>query len=278
MKKAFLVVSALTAMFLLAFQVSSQEQPQSSDGAKYTNDGQMLWPEQYAKWVHVGSGIGMAYNPSENDHGASDPPFTDIYVNPSAYDSFAKTGRWPDKTTMVVEVRKSLSKGSINQGGHYEGALQGLEVHVKDESRFKSKWGFYGFGVGTKSAKLIPDSASCYSCHSDHGAVDTTFVQFYPSLLEIATQRGTLQPDHADGADKPKKQDTQNTSPKENPNAGKHETEAETEAIDPMCDMKVNVSTALKSTYKGKTYYFCQDSCKRGFDAEPEKYANEASK
>jgi len=39
---------------------------------------------------------------------------------------------------------------------------------------------------------MIPRSASCYSCHSEHGAVDTTFVQFYPTLLPIARSNGTL--------------------------------------------------------------------------------------
>ncbi|HYU45886.1 MAG TPA: cytochrome P460, partial [Terriglobales bacterium] len=29
-------------------------------------------------------------------------------------------------------------------------------------------------------------------CHEQHGAVDTTFVQFYPTLLEIAKKKGTL--------------------------------------------------------------------------------------
>ena len=33
---------------------------------------------------------------------------------------------------------------------------------------------------------------SCYSCHSDHAAVDTTFVQFYPTLLPIAKSKQTL--------------------------------------------------------------------------------------
>jgi hypothetical protein len=39
---------------------------------------------------------------------------------------------------------------------------------------------------------MIPHSADCYSCHTDHAAVDTTFVQFHPTLLPIATARGTL--------------------------------------------------------------------------------------
>jgi len=39
---------------------------------------------------------------------------------------------------------------------------------------------------------LIPKGASCYSCHAAHAAVDTTFVQFYPTLLPIAQKKGTL--------------------------------------------------------------------------------------
>jgi hypothetical protein len=39
---------------------------------------------------------------------------------------------------------------------------------------------------------MIPQTASCYSCHSAHAAVDTTFVQFYPTLLPIATSKHSL--------------------------------------------------------------------------------------
>ncbi len=67
----------------------------------------------------------------------------------------------------------------------------GVEVHVKNEARFPGKWAFFGFENG-KTAKMIPVSADCYSCHATHAAVDTTFVQFYPSLLQIARSKGTL--------------------------------------------------------------------------------------
>ncbi len=44
-------------------------------------------------------------------------------------------------------------------------------------------------------------------------------------------------------------------------------------AIDPVCNMEVDESTAAaKSQYKGKTYYFCCQHCKMAFDKEPEKY------
>jgi hypothetical protein len=41
---------------------------------------------------------------------------------------------------------------------------------------------------------MIPMTANCYACHQQHAAVDTTFVQFYPTLLSIATLKGTLSP------------------------------------------------------------------------------------
>ena len=69
----------------------------------------------------------------------------------------------------------------------------GIEVHVKDESRFADKWAFFGFAGGDVTSKMIPLTENCYSCHADHGAVDTTFVQFYPTLKPIAEQKGTLE-------------------------------------------------------------------------------------
>ena len=43
--------------------------------------------------------------------------------------------------------------------------------------------------------------------------------------------------------------------------------------IDPVCHMVVDEKTAAaKSTYKGKTYYFCAIGCKKTFDKDPEKF------
>jgi hypothetical protein len=86
----------------------------------------------------------------------------------------------------------AASKGSINKAGHYQTSeVMSGSVHVKDKSRFDGGWAFFGFGEG-KTAKQIPTSAECYSCHQQHAAVDTTFVQFYPTLIEIAKKKGTL--------------------------------------------------------------------------------------
>ena len=42
------------------------------------------------------------------------------------------------------------------------------------------------------------------------------------------------------------------------------------EAIDPVCNMTVDVATArFKSEHEGQTYYFCCPACKKKFDADP---------
>ena len=45
-------------------------------------------------------------------------------------------------------------------------------------------------------------------------------------------------------------------------------------AIDPVCGMEVEESTAeWKTTYEGKTYYFCALGCLRSFQRDPANYA-----
>jgi hypothetical protein len=159
----------------------------------YTADGQLQLPENYREWVYLTSGFDMSYNPAmDMDHHM----FDNVFVNPEAYRSFLQAGTWPDKTMLVLEVRGAQSKGSINKSGNYQStSLMGVEVHVKDESRFPGKWAFFGFG-DSKTATMTPLSADCYSCHASHAAVDTTFVQFYPTLLPIATAKRTLSPSY----------------------------------------------------------------------------------
>ncbi len=46
--------------------------------------------------------------------------------------------------------------------------------------------------------------------------------------------------------------------------------------IDPACKMEVEDKwAAFKSEYKGKTYYFCCESCKKRLDEKPERYIKE---
>jgi hypothetical protein len=157
----------------------------------YAANGDLLPPSNYREWVYLTSGIDMSYSPKAEMAGQS--VFDNVFVNPESYRSFVATGTWPDKTVMVLEVRGARNKGSINQRGHFQDVgVMGIEVHVKDEVRFPGKWAFFEFDSLAKNGGLVPVGAPCYTCHTAHAAVDTTFVQFYPTLLPVAQERKTL--------------------------------------------------------------------------------------
>ncbi len=71
----------------------------------------------------------------------------------------------------------------------------GVEFHLRDETRFKGGWAFFVQDGGR--TKLVPTAADCYSCHAAHGAVDTTFTQFYPTAKAIALKAGTFAEPHS---------------------------------------------------------------------------------
>lgn len=159
-----------------------------ASGPEYTKDGELKFPDNYREWVYLTTGFDMSYT----DKGADHHMFDNVFVNPEAYRAFMKTGTWPDKTVFILEIRGAQGRGSINKAGNYQGTdVMGVEVHVKDEARFPGKWAFFGFDSG-KTAKMIPVNKNCYSCHTEHGAVDTTFVQFYPTLMPVAESKGTV--------------------------------------------------------------------------------------
>ena len=166
---------------------------QGSDGPRFTSAGELIRPADYREWIFVTSGLGMTYNTPAAANPS--PSFTNVYVNPSSYRSFMNTGQWPDQTMFVLEIRSSASEGSINKGGNYQTGLAAIEAEVKDEKRFAGKWGFFAFGRAAEMkdrVDALPTTANCYACHGANAAVDNTFVQFYPTLLEVARRMGTL--------------------------------------------------------------------------------------
>lgn len=185
---AFVLV-AVSALPVCVFA----DQANPAKGAPvFTSNGELNPPTDYYNWVFLTSDLGMSYNEDGSD--SKQPPFSNVFVDPAAYRAFLKTGIWPNHTQFVKEFRASNTQGSINHHGFYQtGKTMAVLVHVKDTSRFKGGWGFFAFdGDSSKPAKQIPTNASCYSCHEAHGAVESTFVQFYPSILPVAIQHATL--------------------------------------------------------------------------------------
>jgi len=177
-------------------QSGARAQQTATDGPRFSAANELMRPTDFREWIFVTSGLGMTYNEAAAGAPARVPNFTNVYVNPSSYRSFLKSGQWPDKTIFILEIRASQSEGSINKGGNFQSELVAIEASVKDSSRYPGKWAYFNFGGRGAEMKdkvdALPATASCYACHSSNAAVDNTFVQFYPTLLEVARAKNTL--------------------------------------------------------------------------------------
>lgn len=185
-----LVWAALCSAALVcgvALSTTSRAQPATANTPAYTADGRLQFPAAYRKWVYLSAGFDMSYLPSPVRPVST---FGNVFVNPQAYDAFIERGTWPDKTVLVLEVRRAEPNASINRNGRSQGDILRTEVHLKDNSRFGG-WAFFAFPNEMPST-MIPRTANCYSCHEEHAAADTTFVQFYPTLLSVARTKNTL--------------------------------------------------------------------------------------
>jgi hypothetical protein len=170
-------MKAITFLILASLALAADPQ--------FNKDSELIRPKDYREWIFLSSGVGMNY-------GSGPLPFGNVFVEPSAYRKFVETGKWPEKTIFALEIRQPATEGSINKGGQYQSKLLNLEFSVKDTARFPDGWGYFGLGTTAASAKAFGESAGCNACHLKNAAVEHSFVQFYPTLLEIAIAKGTL--------------------------------------------------------------------------------------
>ena len=185
---AGLISAAFVASWALALQA------QQTDGPKYAaGTNNLLRPTDYREWIFLSSSVGLDYRPAMPGEA---PRFGNVFVNPSSYRAFMQIGKWPDKTIFVLEFRKSDKETIKEREGRFQADFDGVEAEVKD-SRFPDGWGFFGFNnpnaATAGSPPLGGDTvARCIDCHTKNTAVERTFVQFYPTLFEVAKKMGTV--------------------------------------------------------------------------------------
>lgn len=170
---------------------------------QYSEEGELKLPDDFQTWVFVGSNLGLEYR----EDAAKDAPadknadqqlkaanFHNVYINPEAYAQFVKTGKFPEKTILVLDIYKSEEgePRNIVSQGLFPGKQQEIAVAVKNSARpdgSKTDWAYYDFPLGKKTAKAFPDKA-CYDCHLQHADIDNVWVQFYPTLRTKKASHG----------------------------------------------------------------------------------------
>ncbi|WP_282607392.1 cytochrome P460 family protein [Pelagibius sp. Alg239-R121] len=197
MKAKFSLIGAslLGALALAACEVINTADADAGDTVvekpQFTADGQLVRPENYYEWIYVGSPLTPnALNGGE----AGFPEFHNVYIQPSAYKIYKKTGVFPEGTIFYKELqlvlRSDHEDGSANEAsgrGYFPGAFNGADVAVKDSARFPDTngWGYFNFGHHApplaKTAKALPAEA-CAACHIASATKDMVFTKFYTRL------------------------------------------------------------------------------------------------
>jgi len=136
--------------------VSAQE---TKPAPQFTADGKLKRPADYREWVYVTSGVGMSYSAMAGS--MQSPAFDNVFVRPESYRAFMRTGKWPDGTMFVLELRASSDQGSILKSGRFQKDVVAIEASVKDERRFPEKWAYFGFDADGKTAGAMPKGNGC---------------------------------------------------------------------------------------------------------------------
>lgn len=178
--------AAVALLLIVAMKIApaphaAAAEPASLDVAKFTDDGELIRPDNLDEWVFVGSSLGMGY--SQVDFNPDTPGnFQIVQMEPNAYREFQRTGEFPDGTMFALTFYLAERDVSINQAGFVMGGTQMVEIHLKDEKRFpESGFNFFMFHSETTAAPL-PASNSCIECHARDGEYDAVFTQFYPLI------------------------------------------------------------------------------------------------
>ena len=189
--KKILVAAALASALWSVPAVTAQAQ--GIVEANFTAEGAVKMPANWRRWVFVGAPL----TPNGlNGGNAPFPEFHNVYVEPTAFRHYQATGEWPEGTQIAKELTTVRSNNNAENGstaevsgvGYQQGEFSGLELAVKDNSRFGDMpggWAYFSFGHQPEPYNATSEAfpaENCNACHEASADTDFVFTQFYPVI------------------------------------------------------------------------------------------------
>ena len=181
---------AITAIFAQSESKEGSALTRKRYLPEYTETGELILPKNFNEWVFVGSPL----TPNALNGGqAMFPEFHNVYIEPGSYETFKKTGEFPEQTIFFKELQLVLpaqnpdgSRTEPSGRGYFPGKLNGADVTVKDTKRYADTggWGYFNFNhhePKAATARVKPKS-ECAFCHIASAKKDDVWTQFYPLL------------------------------------------------------------------------------------------------
>jgi len=148
----------------------------------FTKDNLLLTPKDYREWIFVGAPV----TPKDMNGGEpAFPEFHNVYIDPTSWNHWKKTGEFRDGAVIVKELTSVGSKKAASGNGYFPGEFNGIAAMVKDSKRFADKpgnWAFFGFESYDAKQGIIQADDACAACHKANAAQDMVFIQYYPVL------------------------------------------------------------------------------------------------
>ena len=95
--------------------------------ARFDKNGELVRPTEHREWIFVGAPV----TPNDmNDGRAAFPEFHNVYIDPSSYASYKRTGTFPNGTVILKELVSVGSKSMDSGEGYFQGEYLGLEALV----------------------------------------------------------------------------------------------------------------------------------------------------
>lgn len=190
---ACLALASIVGVTGCSVAAQAQSSSESVNTASFNSDGSVNQPVDWRQWVFVGAPLTPnALNGGE----APFPEYHNVYVEPSAYKVYEATGSWPEGTQLAKELTTIYDNNNDDVGastevsgrGFQQGEFSGLELTVKDSTRFPEMpggWAYFSFGHQPQPYEKVANAfpaESCNACHAANAQDDFVFTQFYPVL------------------------------------------------------------------------------------------------
>jgi len=190
MTKALLVA----ALFLIPLLALAAGEKQGTFSPYVDGSGSITPPKDFRiAWVHLGTWVATSKAQIPGAESVKTTPgagLHDVYTRPESVKAYLKTGRWPDGTVIVKEVRAinwdDLPTGHVMFAGDRAECF----VMVKDaKGRFKGNphwgdgWGWALFRSADPNKNVSTDyKTDCMGCHEVAKDTDRVFGNGYPTL------------------------------------------------------------------------------------------------
>lgn len=187
-----LALIAAASLWLAGFQAMAGDKISPEDielvtrtfGTLVDNEGNISMPKDYRlNWSHMGSWAVL-------DAEAPGHGFHDVYAQKDAVKAYRETGKFPDGTVLVKEVRKVESGLQTTGHAQWAGATNVWFVMVKDtkgrfpgNAHWKEGWGWALYEAKNPAMNVSKSfNETCMGCHTPAKHTDWVFINGYPTL------------------------------------------------------------------------------------------------